>query len=455
MGLLMSSLSSRILKKRKQHVVIVLIVILSILLLFNLWGWRFYIEAKNLLDEELGKRLVAIAVTTSLQVSSQWIASIKGKTIDDDQSFEFREYLITINEKNDLESIFILDKEHNFILDTGSKHLEGGKYRCMDIDDTAKILDALLGNPSYSKLYHKGNQMFKTGFAPLKDASGDIIAILGVDASPKFLKVLPRIKNTLTLFGIISLVFGSISVLILLAVIKGFISDLFHAEKFASLGRLSSGIAHEIRNPLQIIGSTAESLKRRYLPKDSYDELFDYIPDEIKNMNKTIANILSQTKDVPLKIEMNNLKILLDQIINKMSPDMEGANVMVNKDIEPNIGEFNFDMYQIEMVFQNLIRNAIEAMPDGGVISIKAYPYKNNQFIAIEVADTGHGIHKRDQKRLFEPFWTTKEHGYGLGMPIVFGIIQQHGGKIMVKSKLNKGTTFTVLLPWKQGEKNR
>ncbi len=447
----MSSLSSQILKKRRHHVFIVLGLILSILLLFNLWGWTFYLKAKNLLDEELGKRLISIAVTTSLQVSPQLATSIREKTIDDVQSFNLRENLDTINEKNDLESIFIIDKEHNLILDTGSRHLEGEKYRCMDIDNTAKILDASLGNPSYSKLYRNGRQMFKTGFAPLKDASGEVIAILGVDASPKFLKVLPQIKNSLIIFGIISLVFGVISVIILLAVTRGFIADLFHAEKFASLGRLSAGIAHEIRNPLQIINSTAASLKKRYLPQGSHDELFDYIPDEIKKMNETITNILSQTKDIPLEIELNDLKILLDQIINRMSPDMERANVRINKHIDPSIGEFYFDRQQMEMVFQNLICNAIEAMPNGGMIAVKAYPYKN--FTAIEVTDTGEGIHKRDQKRLFEPFFTTKEHGYGLGMSIVFGIIQRHEGKIMVKSRLKQGTTFTILLPWKQGDR--
>ncbi len=449
----MSSLSPKILKKRKQHVFSVLGSILSILLLFNLWGWMFYLEAKNLLDEELGKRLISIAVTASLQVSPQLITSIKEKIIDDVQSFNLREQLATINEKNNLESIFIIDKEHNLILDTGSRQLEGEKYRCMDIDDNAKILDASLGNPSYSKLYRNGKQMFKTGFAPLKDTSGEVIAILGVDASPKFLKVLPKIKNTLIIFGVISLVFGVISVIILLAVINGFISDLFHAEKFASLGRLSAGIAHEIRNPLQIINSTAASLKKRYLPQDSHDELFDFIPDEVKKMNETITNILSQTKDIPLEIELNNLKALLDQVINRMSPDMEMANVRINKHIDPSIGEFYFDKQQMEMVFQNLICNAIEAMPDGGMIAVKAYPYKDGkQFAAIEVTDTGQGIHKRDQKRLFEPFFTTKEHGYGLGMSIILGIIQKHEGKIMVKSKLKQGTTFIVLLPLKQGE---
>ncbi|MEK7812776.1 MAG: ATP-binding protein [Candidatus Desantisbacteria bacterium] len=448
----MSSMSPQILKKRKQHVFIVLGSILSILLLFNLWGWAFYLKAKNLLDEELGKRLISIAVTASLQVSPQLITSIKEKTIDDVQSFNLREQLATINEKNNLESIFIIDNDHNLILDTGSRQLEGEKYRCMD-DDTARILDASLGNPSYSKLYRNGKQMFKTGFAPLKDTSGEVIAILGVDASPKFLKVLPQIKNTLIIAGVISLVFGVISVIILLAVINGFISDLFHAEKFASLGRLSAGIAHEIRNPLQIISSTVSALKKRYLPQGSHDELFDFIPDEIKRMNETIANILSQTKDIPLEIELNNLKALLDQIINRMSPDIERTNVRINKHIEPSVGEFYFDRQQMEMVFQNLICNAIEAMPDGGVIAVKAYPYKDGkQFAAIEVTDTGHGMHKRDQKRLFEPFFTTKEHGYGLGMSIVLGIIQNHGGKIMVKSKPKQGTTFIILLPLKQGE---
>ncbi|MFH1859915.1 MAG: ATP-binding protein [bacterium] len=449
----MPNISSQILKKRKKHVFIVLIAVLFILLAFNLCGWAFYLKAKNLLDEELGKRLISIAMTTALQISPQLITAIKEKTIDDDQSFNLKECLTIINEENELESIFIIDKNHNLILDASSEHLEGEKYQCMDVDDTTKILDVFLGKPSYSKLYRKGKQMFKTGFAPLKKPCGEVIAILGVDASPKFLEVLSKIKEVLTYIGIASLVFGVIFVIILLTVINGFISDLFHAEKFASLGRLSAGIAHEIRNPLQIIGSTAELLKKRYLSQDNYDELFDYIPDEIKNMNKTIANILSQTKDIPLKIELNDLKELLDQIINRLSPDIENANVRINKHIEPKIGEFYFDMQQMEMVFQNLIRNAIEAMPDGGVIAIKAYPYKNgNHFIAIEVGDTGHGIHKRDQKRLFEPFFTTKEHGYGLGMPIVFGIIQKHGGKIMVKSKPKQGTTFTMLLPWKQGE---
>jgi len=202
---------------------------------------------------------------------------------------------------------------------------------------------------------------------------------------------------------------------------------------------------------LQIINTTYESLRKRYLPQDIEDEMFDYIPDEIKNLNKKINDFLSQTKDTPLKIKLNNLKVLLNHIIDRMSPDMERATIRFNNHIEPKINEFYFDAQQMEGVFQNLIRNAIEAMPDGGVITIKAYPYKGGkQFVAIEIADTGHGINKRDQKKLFEPFFTTKEHGYGLGMSIVFRIIQKHGGEIKVKSRPNQGTTFTILLPWKQ-----
>ena len=450
----MSSISPQILRKRKRHVSIVIIFILSILLLFNLWGWHFYLQTTHFLDEELGKRLISIAAITALQVSPELITSIKEKTIDDVQSFNFREYLATVNEENNLESVFIIDKENNYIIDAGSVHLEGKKYQCLNIDDTTKILDASLGKASCSKLYRKGKQMFKTGFAPLKDPCGEVIAVLGVDASPKFLRVLSQMKNTLLIFGIIIFVLGVISIIILLAVIKGFISTkdaIFHAEKLASLGRLSAGMAHDIRNPLQIINTTYESLRKRYLPQDILNEMFDYIPDEIKNLNKKINDFLLQTKDAPLEIELNNLKVLLDHIIGRMSSDMERANIRIHNYIEPEIGEFYFDAQQMEGVFQNLIRNAIEAMPDGGVITIKAHFYKNNkQFVNIEVSDTGSGIHPRDQKRLFEPFFTTKEHGYGLGMSIVFGIIQKHEGKIAVKSKPNKGTIFTMLLPWKQ-----
>ncbi|MFH1897230.1 MAG: ATP-binding protein [Candidatus Desantisbacteria bacterium] len=452
----MSSISPKVLRKRKKHVLIVLISILSILLLFNLWGWSFYLQAKHFLDEELGKRLIAIAAITSLQVSPELIKSIKERTIDDAQAFNFREYLATVNEENNLESVFIIDKENNYILDAGSVQLEGGKYRCLNIEDTTKILDASLGKSSCSKLYRNGKEMFKTGFAPLKDTSGEVIAILGVDASPKFLRVLSKIQNTLIFFGIISLALGVLYVFILLAVINGFISTqeaIFHAEKLASLGRLSAGMAHDIRNPLQIINSTYESLRKRHLPQDIQDEMFDYIPDEIKNLNKKINSFLSQTKDAPLEIELNNLKVLLDRIIERMSPDLERANVRINNHIESEIGEFYFDKQQMEGVFQNLIRNAIEAMPDGGVITIKAYPYKGGkQFVVIDVSDTGYGINQMDQKKLFEPFFTTKEHGYGLGMSIVFRIIQKHGGEIKVKSKPGQGTTFTILLPWKQEE---
>ncbi|MBI4753403.1 GHKL domain-containing protein [Candidatus Desantisbacteria bacterium] len=451
----MSSISPQILRKRKRHVSIVISFILSILLLFNLWGWSFYPQAKHFLDEELGKRLISIAVSTAMQVSPELITLIKGGTIDDAQLFNLREDLTIINEENNLESIFIIDKENNYILDAESEHLEGERYRCLNIEDTTKFLDASLGKSFCSKLYNnnKGKQMFKTGFAPLKDASGEVIAILGVDASPKFLRVLTQFKNALIVFTIISLVLGFFSILILLAVIKGFISTqeaIFHAEKLASLGRLSAGMAHDIRNPLQIIHTTYESLRKRHLPQDIEDEMFDYIPDEIKNLNKKINSFLSQTKDAPLEIELNNLKALLDHIIDRMSPDMERATVRINKHIEPEINEFYFDRQQMEGIFQNLIRNAIEAMPDGGAITIKAYHYKGGkQFVAIDVSGTGSGIHPRDQKKLFEPFFTTKEHGYGLGMSIVFRIIQKHGGEIKVKSKPNQGTTFTILLPWK------
>jgi signal transduction histidine kinase len=445
-------ISQQMLVKRKRHIRLVLIFTVLLLLIFNTGSWFFYLQTKQFLEQELSKRLIAIAVTTSLKVNPEIVKDTETK---EHGILLLKDYLYKVKEENEIESIFILDKEgKRIILDIASEYLEGELYPCSD-KDLAKILDARAGKASCSELYDKHNKMFMTAFAPLKDKEDNVVALLGVDASPEFLEVLPKVQNSLIILGIFSVVLIVISIFILTKVIRGLIiaqEAIFYAEKRASLGDLAAGIAHEIRNPLGIISGATELIRSRYNPKDKPDSLFDDITHEVTRLNKIIADFLSLTKATTIEPRLNDLNKLINNVIDMRKLEIERANIRVDLFLAPDISEFYFDIQRMEIVLSNLISNAIDAMPDGGNITIKTYisTYKKVPVVTIEVSDTGKGIHPKDQKRLFEPFFTTKGDGRGLGMAIAWNIIEGHKGKIDVKSKPDNGTTFIIYLPYKQ-----
>jgi signal transduction histidine kinase len=223
------------------------------------------------------------------------------------------------------------------------------------------------------------------------------------------------------------------------------------ADKLAAIGELASGIAHEIKNPLAGIGSAIQVLAKELNLSGTYREVIDEIMVQLERLNKNTRTLLSFAKPGVLNFLVSDLNEIINKTVFFVRNKAEENNTRIILELEQNLSKILIDSEQIQQVFLNIILNAIQAMPDGGSLSIATRLSENTEkrtkMIAVSFTDTGIGIPKEHLRRIFNPFFTTKNRGTGLGLFISRTIVENHGGHIEVISETGKGTVFTVLLP--------
>ncbi len=222
---------------------------------------------------------------------------------------------------------------------------------------------------------------------------------------------------------------------------------MMQQEKLASVGRLSAGVAHEINNPLTTILTTAMLIQEELDPQDpNYPEL-ETITKETLRCRKIVASLLDfarQSTPSRKKCDLNNIVRESVVLTNKQAAF---SDLTLTCDLAQDMPPIHLDTGQIQQSIINLILNAIEATAAGGAISISTCYRPDLQSIEITISDTGEGISEDNIVKIFDPFYTTKDSGNGLGLAITHGIIEQHNGTIDVDSKLGRGTTFKITLP--------
>lgn len=221
--------------------------------------------------------------------------------------------------------------------------------------------------------------------------------------------------------------------------------QILQAEKMAAIGELAAGIAHEIRNPLGIITGSAETVKKHDDPKIR-EEMVNYILEESQRINGLISNFLEFARPKEPRMVICDIREVLEKTLTLLGPKAKSLGIEIKKDFPKKALMILVDPDQIRQAFTNLSVNAIEAMPDGGVLSVKVIENHKGEVI-IKFSDTGKGIPKELRRKVFDPFFTTKEGGTGLGLSIAHQIITQHGGSIIVEDREGKGSTFIVTLP--------
>lgn len=218
-----------------------------------------------------------------------------------------------------------------------------------------------------------------------------------------------------------------------------FQTDLFRAERFSTIGELSARLAHDMRNPLAIIKNTIEVVKLKHSSTISADlmHMFRAIDNASSRIAFQLDEVLNFVRISPLECDEYSLSTILDSAIGKIViPD----KIRITR---PQNDVYLFcDLEKIEAVFTNLLMNAIQAMENSGEIAVRFS--QNDDLITIEVEDSGLGISENILDKIFEPLFTTKSHGTGLGLPTVKTIIQQHYGTIQVT---NKPTIFSIFIP--------
>jgi two-component system NtrC family sensor kinase len=226
---------------------------------------------------------------------------------------------------------------------------------------------------------------------------------------------------------------------------------LVRAHKLKAVGTLTAGVAHELNNPINNIMITACLLEEDYEDYSEEDRI-DMIQDlvsESERAQRIVRNLLDFARETDPDIEPLDIQQLVEEVLRLASNQIKLAGVKVRGEVESQLPPVFGDAQQLKQVFLNHVLNAVDAMPDGGTLSINIETGKNRDFLMVEVADTGIGIPQHQLNNIFDPFFTTKSKtkGTGLGLSVSLSIVKKHGGDISVRSQVDEGTTFTVILP--------
>ena len=230
-------------------------------------------------------------------------------------------------------------------------------------------------------------------------------------------------------------------------------------DELSHLGALSLGMAHEIKNPLVAISGSAQLLRKR-LP-DQHHKFLDVVIKESERINRMMERMLDFARPTQLELKLLNIHQILEEILLLEKQDGR-TDIQFVQNYDPSLPPVEGDEDQLKQVFLNLVRNALEAMPEGGTLELMTRIHSNytvktethpnsRQAILVEIRDSGPGIGKEDLKNIFTPFHTTKSKGSGLGLPLSLKIVENHKGKMNVQSEPGKGTQVQVFLPVEQG----
>lgn len=219
---------------------------------------------------------------------------------------------------------------------------------------------------------------------------------------------------------------------------------LFRQEKLSAVGQLAAGIAHEIRNPLTSMRGYTEFLLLDE-EQESRREHLEIVLDEINRVNNIVEEFMMLAKPQADLYNEQNLIGILQNTLTLLAYEAKKKKVIMTFDVEDNQLMVLCDEHKLKQVFLNIIKNSIEAMPQGGKVTISVE--KHTHEVSVMITDTGIGIAPSKLRRIGEPFFTTKENGTGLGLMISFKIIENHNGKIEIESEQGKGTSFTINLP--------
>jgi two-component system sensor histidine kinase HydH len=224
-------------------------------------------------------------------------------------------------------------------------------------------------------------------------------------------------------------------------------AQLHQSERLAALGEMTAGVAHEVRNPLGIISSTAELLRERLNRYEPNNRLAQIIVEETNRLNAKVSEFLDFARPREPNLQPCEVDKVLERSIELLLPEIHRLHIDVTRDYRTDGKVQGADPGLLHQAFLNILLNAIQAMPEGGTLNVAVASGANGRGTEIRFRDTGDGIDPETLKKVFNPFYTTKEKGSGLGLPIVKSIIESHRGTIRIESGSGQGTSVIIELP--------
>jgi signal transduction histidine kinase len=367
------------------------------------------------------------------------------------RQFAIQGAISDIGLREDILFISVLDSQLNILAHTDSA-LIGRR------EEDAFLKTSLQSSQPVSRLHPSSKGMEIYEVVKSFSLNGTPLGLIRIGYSPKEIHpILRQIMKNVVLSIFFFLILG-ISAITLIGVnqnrhlkkMKEMEDQVQLAERLSSLGHLAAGVAHEIRNPLNAIGMGLQRLKREFLPQDEskkeeYLAFTELILKEIRRVNEIVEQFLSLSRPFHLEQKQSSLDGLLKNLITLFHEEASSQGITLQAQIDSGLPLIKMDEERLTQAFINIMKNGIQAMEQGGVLRVETHPYRDR--IRVVISDSGPGIPPDQMEKIFNYYYTTKEKGVGLGLPIAHRIIEAHGGQLDVESRVGAGTKVTVTLP--------
>ncbi len=433
----------------KRFVAIAVFTALLIVLV-NLAWWLSYRRTEALLEDQLSRKLRAVAETAAASIDP---TLLDGLVLDDARSFlQVVSILEAVRGSDSLAEAFILDDRYRYLASTT---LETDSLYFLTVLNGPYIDSVLFGEPSHalvSATYRSGAVYLKSAFAPLYDSDRLLVGVLGLEASVDYFDSLGELRRNLYYSTVLSLIGGIALGAVFLGLqrkINAAERKLFLSETETYLGRMVSVVAHEIKNPMMIIRGSAERIARKNPSEES-----QYIIEEVDRLNQIVSGYL--------EFAGNRTSILAAESPEAFDPAELVASLRSHVlqryadtpiewlgDIPAGVQLTGYRR-SLRQVLLNLLINGVDACLDAGLpVSVGIDLSSDDRTMILRVVDRGPGIDRAGLKRLFDPFYTTKQTGSGLGLYISRRIITDMGGALDIESTVGSGSSVTIRLPKK------
>ncbi len=424
-----------------------LVGLLGLVVGMSVWSYR---HVRLQVEAELENRLLSIGSV----VAQRLLASPVDGVTSADSAMVYSalgEELRRIADASDLGSIEVIDTKKRHLVGTlGSTPF--GTYDPL-LGGQLEATAALAGIPSASPLYEAPEipgTFFKTGFVPIEDAEGEILGLVAVEGGSGFFGILPSLRRIWGFTGVASLLIAGVLLILLVGVFRAlerYERGMRGAAALATAGQLAAVVAHEIRNPLAILQSRAERVQEELEAGGDPVEvagLLDIVPVEVRRLDRILTNYLSLAR---IGDDTGRCAVVpvVEETLELVEKDLGRVGIEFQCTAESREHRARIDAGPLRQALMNLFLNAREAMPDGGRLDVSVG--EEGRSIKIEVRDTGRGMERETLRRLFEPFFTTRPRGSGLGLAVVDSVVRSSGGRVAVESEPDRGSCFTLWLP--------
>ncbi len=414
-----------------------------VVLFLNLLVWLYVQQVENQFRKELKAHLSDVEhVLNQLMNAYNDNVDISLLMPGDNTSLTHLYYLQpleAIRSNSHLQSIMLLSPKGEILI---ASPQNGGRGALSSLAHNRYFKQALSGSAVVSDMEEYAGESFMSAYAPIQNIDGFTVAVLAIEAKADFFSVLSSLKNRLLLFSLLNLTLISLIALFLFRAIQKsmrYQSELKDQEHLVQLGTMAASVAHELRNPLGIIEGTNDVIRKKYAAGE--DELFEFIPHEIKRLNGLIDHFLTFARTPQLEPAVLDINALLMRL--KMSlNESQRARLRITA---PEFCSIRTDAGLLEQALVNLLLNAFQAGAENDSVELRISVLKNNR-LRLEVRDKGPGIPTRQQEAIFKPFFTTKEKGTGLGLAITKRLISHLQGTLSLESS-KSGSCFVIEIP--------